>query len=234
MSSRRRRHPGSARKHRALASACSFCELTLIRQIRPRTAEACHGKEVGRPPTRGAPQLPPSTNSQPAEKNNNLIAAPSQPLTLPDTSKDEGKNRKGDGQQRGNDIEVPSHGAGGHKRFRIHCEVRRRSSQVFPPEVQHRSSTRSARDHMFALVAGSTRATTTFCASTTGVLAWSAIPEHGHSTTSSESWPGSSTAPAKRRSPMYVKPCSSIRRICWLSQTWTTSQKYLQRRRPSP
>ena len=65
---------------------------------------------------------------------------------------------------------------------------------------------------MFAFVAGSTRATTTVCASTEGVLAWSAIPEHGHSTTSSESWPGSSTAPAKRRSPMYVKPCPSIRR----------------------
>ena len=161
-----------------------YCELTLIRQIRPRTAEACHGKEVGRPPTRGASQLPPPTNSQPTEKNNNLIAAPSQPLTLPDTSKDKGKNRKGDGQQKGHGLEVPSHGTGGHiKDFENIVKSERRSSQVFPPEVQHRSSTRSARDHIFALVAGSTRATTTFCASTAGVLAWSAIPGHGHSTT---------------------------------------------------
>ena len=48
------------------------------------------------------------------KNNNNLIAELSQPLTLPDTSKDEGKNRKGDGQQKGHNIEVPSHGAGGH------------------------------------------------------------------------------------------------------------------------
>ena len=119
---KRIRHPGSlvgsTRRHRpqdaSMASANLYCELEFIRQIPPCTADACHGKEVHRRPTTGAPKVPQPTNSCQKEKQPFVCRT----FTAIDSlrwAQGEGKPRKGDGKGQVKNIDAPSHGTGGKK-----------------------------------------------------------------------------------------------------------------------